>query len=184
MAKSGNKPKGSAIFDKVVFNRVQKKDKKIVKEVEKAIEAEVEKKVEPDPIVDELEKDVLTDDEKKLKTDLAWVLEEWGGKKKLLKLAKKDSKVALALWKLLIGLEQKEIEARLRAKVPAGGGNQPGFFFIVRGLNDEKKLGELHPQMKFLEQVIQPREEDVFDIDNEDKKDDQSISEKNKMDTD
>jgi hypothetical protein len=109
----------------------------------KEIEEEGKSIAEDDSDISDEDDSILTKNEKKLKDDLRWVLQKLGGRKKILTMAKKSDALKVVIIKELLKVEVKELEARLRSKVPQGG--QQGFFLVISGLEDkkivQKKLG-------------------------------------------
>jgi hypothetical protein len=125
------------------------------------------KKEEPEvePPEDDSDDGILNAKEIKLREDLKWVLAKLGGRNKILKRAKKSEALQDVIIKELLKVEVKEMEARLRLKIPQG--QNSGFFFVISGLkNDAEKLKTAMPSgadLKFLESVINP-EGQLIDI--------------------
>ena len=191
--KPGNPGKGTAILNSILRDRVPPRHKKIVQKVVKEkreyvmtearkaalerLRAGAEKLAEkkrqaklnpqPEPEPEETQDDsvegeeVLTKKERKLKDDLIWVLEKLGGRDKILRRAKKSEALQDLIIKELLKVEVKELEARLRAKLPQGQG--AGFYFVISGLHDEKKVKEAmsDASVKFLENVLHPDEKTI-----------------------
>ena len=111
---------------------------------------------EADP-VENGEEEVLTAKERKLRDLLMRVVEGFGGESKILDMAKKSDSLKIVLLKELLKIETREMEARLRAKVPQGQGNA-GFVFIINGLENAKKIKESGMDMKFLGNALHPDE--------------------------
>jgi hypothetical protein len=144
---------------------------------EVGLKTKAEKKEEmerAEAIADEIDAATIEDDEvlskidKKLKNDLLWVLNKLGGRQKILDMAKKSDALTITIVKEILRVEVRELEARLRSKEAGKVGNQPGFFFCITGLEDKKKMQEVMGNMKFLEQVISPKE-NIIDIESEEK---------------
>lgn len=183
--KPGNKGKGCELLNEITMDRVSKvrhrgtikravKQKKELSEIQKAhlkklhdakagqFElghplANKKEKDEDEPVDKKDETDeILTKKEKKLKDDLFWVLEKLGGRQKILQMAKKSDSLKVVIIKELLKVEVKELEARLRLKIAPQGG--AGFYFVLAGLNDIKKVEGLGHDMKFLGNALTPDE--------------------------
>jgi hypothetical protein len=124
-------------------------------------------KPEDDPGEDqEVDGEVLTKKEAKLKNDLLWVLKKMGGRNKILQMAKKSDALKITIIKELLKVEVKELEARLRSKEKPGGGGA-GFYFCLANLGDTKKLEGSGMNMKFLGNALNPTEPVPIDIEND-----------------
>lgn len=194
MAKTGNAPKGADFLNQIIMNRIPPKHRKVIKKAEKEVseakheaikkahEALAAKRAakkaadNPDqkPETPDLgntdgsevndDGEILTKKEKKLKDDLIWVLEQMGGRNKILAMAKKSDALKITIIKELLKVEVKELEARLRSKVTPAN-TQNGFFFCLSGLDDRKKIQEKTGiDLKFLGNALTPTEPVPIDI--------------------
>lgn len=118
--------------------------------------------VEPEPDEEVAEDEILTPKEKNLKELLLRVIKGFGGEKTILKMAKKSDSLKMVILKMVLNIEQKEVEARLRAKVQPGGG--AGFYFVISGLNDLKKVEQAGLEMKHLGNFLHPSEPAPIDV--------------------
>jgi hypothetical protein len=122
---------------------------------------------EPEPEPEDTQDDavegreILTKKERKLKDDLIWVLQKLGGREKILKRAKKSDALQDLIIKELLKVEVKELETRLRLKIPQG--QSAGFYFVISGLHDENKIKQVMggADVKFLENVLHPEEKTI-----------------------
>jgi hypothetical protein len=128
------------------------------KEKEKAASNDADDQKEEVSLDDETsDGEILTKKERNLRDMLMRVVKGFGGERKILAMARKSDSLKVVLIKELLKIESKEMEARLRAKTPQGQGNT-GFFFVMKGLEDVKKIESSGFDMKFLGNALSPTE--------------------------
>ena len=165
----------TAVLEKNLEGKTEAQKKKIrnmakARAARSAKCAEIRAKKEADPNwkeeVEEKEEEetgeLLTKKEQQFEKMLMRVFEKSCGEKKLIEMTKKSDALKMTIVKLLMDMEKKKFEMRMRAKIPQGS-NAPGFFFVIKNFGDEQKASEAASSMKFLEQVIQPRDE-IIDL--------------------
>jgi hypothetical protein len=165
-------------LDAMAKAREAKQEQYLMTEAEKAaaeeekreLTGETEAAPEVIPEDSEVEDEVLTKKEKKLKDDLTWVMEKLGGRKKILEMAKKSDALKVVIIKELLKVETKELEARLRSK-DKGGEAGAGFFMVIAGLGDTERVKKSGMDMKRFGNALTPSEPVPIDLENEEEVD-------------
>lgn len=71
--------------------------------------------------------------------DLVWVYQQIGGRKELLKMAKKDPRMKAQVFQALLRMESKAQELETRKKLKSKDGDKKGMLLIFKGLEDHEK---------------------------------------------